>query len=173
VDDSDQVQITDFGLATMPRDPDSKRAFVDDQTVQWTAPEILNDRGTYSKEADVFSFAMVMVEVRRRPDSTRRSFSNGRFVSIQVFTGAVPFGANKPSMAGLAIMQGDRPPRPVHPMCSDKLWKIMQRCWNQEPHLRPEVSEVLNVLRGLSRSPPAPVGFLARTATTIKKRLNR
>jgi len=66
MDDSGRVQITDFGLVMMPRDPDSKRAFVDDQTVQWTAPEILNDCGTYSKEADVFSFAMVMVEVRCR-----------------------------------------------------------------------------------------------------------
>jgi len=65
VDDSGRVRITDFGLATMPRGPNSQRAFVDDQTVPWTAPEILNDRGTYSKEADVFSFAMVMVEVRQ------------------------------------------------------------------------------------------------------------
>jgi len=64
VDDSGRVRITDFGLATMPRGPNSQRAFVDDQSVPWTAPEILNDRGTYSKEADVFSFAMVMVEVR-------------------------------------------------------------------------------------------------------------
>jgi hypothetical protein len=31
---------------------------------RWTAPEILNNQGTYSKEADVFSFAMVMIEVR-------------------------------------------------------------------------------------------------------------
>ena len=33
-------------------------------TARWTAPEILNDQGSYSKEADVFSFAMVMIEVR-------------------------------------------------------------------------------------------------------------
>ena len=34
-------------------------------TARWTAPEILNDVGTYSKEADVFSFAMVMIEVHQ------------------------------------------------------------------------------------------------------------
>jgi len=65
VDDSGRARITDFGLAMMPQDPDSQRGFLDDQTAQWTAPEIANDSGTYSKEADVFSFAMVMVEVRR------------------------------------------------------------------------------------------------------------
>ena len=31
---------------------------------RWTAPEILNEEGTHSKEADIFSFAMVMVEAR-------------------------------------------------------------------------------------------------------------
>ena len=34
------------------------------RTVQWTAPEILNEQGTFSKEADIFSFVMVMIEVR-------------------------------------------------------------------------------------------------------------
>lgn len=34
--------------------------------MQWTAPEILNGQGTYSKETDVFSFAMVAIEVRYR-----------------------------------------------------------------------------------------------------------
>jgi hypothetical protein len=33
-------------------------------SVRWIAPEILDGRGTYSKEADVFSFAGVAIEVR-------------------------------------------------------------------------------------------------------------
>ena len=33
-------------------------------TVRWTVPEILNEEGIYSKEADIFSFAMVMIKVR-------------------------------------------------------------------------------------------------------------
>jgi hypothetical protein len=35
-------------------------------SARWIAPEILDGRGTYSKEADVFSFAMVTIEVRYR-----------------------------------------------------------------------------------------------------------
>lgn len=31
---------------------------------QWTAPEILEGQGKSTKESDIFSFAMVMVEVR-------------------------------------------------------------------------------------------------------------
>jgi len=58
-------RITDFGLATATqniypiRSRSGERVF----TARWTAPEILNEEGTYSKEADVFSFAMVMIEV--------------------------------------------------------------------------------------------------------------
>ena len=33
--------------------------------LHYTAPEVLNGLGVLSKEADVFSFAMVMVEARR------------------------------------------------------------------------------------------------------------
>ena len=41
-----------------------RTAFEDQgHTARWTAPEILTEEGTYSKEADVFSFAMVMIEV--------------------------------------------------------------------------------------------------------------
>ena len=35
-------------------------------STRWIAPEILGNLGTFSKEADVFSFAMVMIEVRCR-----------------------------------------------------------------------------------------------------------
>ena len=64
VDDAGRARITDFGLAPVTRSLDFVRNADEDHGVQWTAPEILNGRGTYSKEADVFSFAMVTIEVR-------------------------------------------------------------------------------------------------------------
>jgi len=65
VDDAGRARITDFGLATVTQNLDSMRSASGDQghTARWTAPEILNEEGTFSKEADVFSFAMVMIEV--------------------------------------------------------------------------------------------------------------
>ena len=42
-------------------------------SARWTAPEILNE-GPYSKEADTFSFAMVMIEVR-----------HGKFAMCRIF----------------------------------------------------------------------------------------
>ena len=66
VDSAGSARITDFGLATVTQNLDSMRTGSDDKghTARWTAPEILNEQGTYSKEADIFSFAMVMIEVR-------------------------------------------------------------------------------------------------------------
>ena len=43
----------------------------------------------------------------------------------------------------LALVEGKRPSRPTHPTFTDNLWVLMQRCWHQDLHLRPEVSEAL------------------------------
>ena len=67
VDNSGRARIADFGLATVTQNLDSIRSDPCQRghTARWAAPEVLKD-GTYSKEADIFSFAMVMVEVRHR-----------------------------------------------------------------------------------------------------------
>ena len=67
MDATGHARITDFGLAMVTQDLDSIRGFSEaerDHSTRWIAPEILSDHGTYSKEADVFSFAGVAIEVR-------------------------------------------------------------------------------------------------------------
>ena len=65
VDAAGRARITDFGLATVTQNLDSIRSGTGDHghTARWTAPEILNEEASYSKEADIFSFAMVAIEV--------------------------------------------------------------------------------------------------------------
>ena len=62
VDADSRPRITDFGLA-LNQDPAEQRNSTTGGTARWTAPEILKGEGRPSKKADVFSFAMVMVEV--------------------------------------------------------------------------------------------------------------
>ena len=75
-----------------------------------------------------------------------QSFGSTWFFKMQVFTGVIPFSTHSSAMAMLAITQGERPSRPTHPAFTENLWTLMQRCWDHEPHLRPEVSEALQVL---------------------------
>ena len=73
VDDSGRALITDFGLATVTQNLDSMQSasYHHDHTARWTAPEILGD-GKCSREADIFSFAMVMTEVIHRWSTVSR-----------------------------------------------------------------------------------------------------
>ena len=65
VDGSGNVRITDFGLATIARDPTSLVSSSENQghTLRWTAPEVLGSSQGVTKQSDVFSFGMVMIEV--------------------------------------------------------------------------------------------------------------
>ena len=63
VDDHGCARITDFGFARDQNATEEIRITAGG-TARWTAPEILKEQGSWSKEADVFSFSMVMVEVR-------------------------------------------------------------------------------------------------------------
>lgn len=48
------------------------------------------------------------------------------------------------------MTHGERPPRPMYPTFTDSLWELMQCCWDGDPQLRPEASEVLQVILALS-----------------------
>ena len=62
VDGSGCARITDFGLARN-QEIIYQTTMSNGHTARWTAPEILDGENTVSKEADVFAFAMVMIEV--------------------------------------------------------------------------------------------------------------
>ena len=62
VDAYDRARITDFGL-TRDQSAAKQMSAPHGGTARWTAPEISDGQGKPSKKADVFSFAMVMVEV--------------------------------------------------------------------------------------------------------------
>jgi len=66
VDDVAHARITNFSGSTIIHGSGSTQSVSDnpDHAVQWAAPELSGEGGVYSKEADVFSFAMVMIEVR-------------------------------------------------------------------------------------------------------------
>ena len=63
MDDVGRARLTDFGLSTVIPDFGSAGSIKDGHAVRWGAPEVLDKEQPVSKESDVFSFAMVVIEV--------------------------------------------------------------------------------------------------------------
>ena len=64
VDATGHARITDFGLAAV--NSTGTGSVKHDNRIRWIAPEIIDGREAHSKEADIFSFAGVAIEVCRK-----------------------------------------------------------------------------------------------------------
>ena len=53
-------------------------------------------------------------------------------------------------MATTKIISGERPGRPNHSDFTESLWVLTQRCWSHEPQDRPDIREIIGVLKELS-----------------------
>ncbi|KAF9792023.1 kinase-like domain-containing protein [Thelephora terrestris] len=160
VDDSGRLCITEYGLPSLFFQFNSDKFR---QCKRWADPRIewgdtllettlVKIRAT--PQVDVFSFAMVMVEV---------------------FTGQVPFYPEPDSAVLSALKRGERPERPTHMDLTTKLWALVERCWDNKSAYRPEISEVLGILhdcrnddRGLVPAlPPASSDWLSQITNEI------
>ncbi|XP_043720716.1 serine/threonine-protein kinase STY46-like [Telopea speciosissima] len=110
------VKVADFGVARFQNQEGVMTA--ETGTYRWMAPEVINHQ-PYDQKADVFSFAIVLWELR---------------------TGKVPYDTITPLQAALGVRQGLRPELPdnTHP----RLLELMQRCWDAAPSNRPSFSEI-------------------------------
>jgi hypothetical protein len=68
--------------------------------------------------------------------------------SMKIYTRHIPF--HKFVRDGTVIkkvLEGSRPPRPADTsLLSDKIWKVIEMCWNQEPQDRPSAELVIEQL---------------------------
>ena len=68
----------------------------------------------------------------------------------QVLTSEVPFSDKSDWVVASEVLVGKRPSRPAHRSCTDGLWALIQRCWDREPCLRPEILEVSQTFSSIS-----------------------
>ena len=126
--------MTEYGLAPINSDPKFNVEATPGAvgTSRWLAPEMINPSRdangmlvVESKPADIFAFAMVVVEV---------------------FTGKIPFGEEKNEAVVLRISQGGRPEMPENARAvglTRDIWKLLESCWQQDTRKRPTIEEVM------------------------------
>ncbi|VVA25777.1 PREDICTED: serine/threonine-kinase [Prunus dulcis] len=126
MDDNGVVKVADFGIARVQAQSGVMTA--ETGTYRWMAPEVIEHK-PYDHKADVFSFGVVLWEL---------------------LTGKLPYENLTPLQAAVGVVQkGLRPtiPRHTNPM----LMELMERCWQQDPSLRPEFSEIVKMLQHIAR----------------------
>uniref|UniRef100_A0A0E0EGR7 Protein kinase domain-containing protein n=1 Tax=Oryza meridionalis TaxID=40149 RepID=A0A0E0EGR7_9ORYZ len=138
------VKIADFGVARQGNQEGQMTA--ETGTYRWMAPEIINHK-PYDNKADVFSFAIVLWEL-------------------------VPYDNMTPLQAALGVRQGFRLeiPSSVNP----RLSKLIQRCWDEDPDVRPVFAEIVIELENILQHAQANSrGASRRSRAKIQKKSPR
>jgi len=133
--------LVDFGLASVIRGQFSMSYSNPGRscgTQRWMAPEVLRSDETHlSKEADVYAFSMV---------------------AIEIYTGKHPFSEirNNEKVTQSVLHHNLRPDRPDIDCVlglTDEVWEIVKDCWRTDPELRPEMGAVVTRLRSAAPLP--------------------
>ncbi|KAI9010178.1 kinase-like domain-containing protein [Hyaloraphidium curvatum] len=131
VDHGEVAVITDFGLSRISQTVGGTAG--GGGTTRYMAPEMLLQGHPIHKPSDVYAFAMLTYEV--------------------ISAGRKPFSeATHDGQIFYALSQGGRPSRPVGSPDDDKgdeLWDLIQRCWHQDPSVRPTFLDIYHQLKNM------------------------
>ncbi|XP_059280982.1 serine/threonine-protein kinase STY17-like isoform X3 [Lycium ferocissimum] len=130
MDEHGVVKVGDFGVARVQAQTGVMTA--ETGTYRWMAPEVIEHR-PYDHKADVFSFGILLWEL---------------------LSGEIPYAHLTPLQAAIGVVQqGLRPRIPEH--AHPKLVELLEKCWQQDPTRRPDFSEILDILKCLTKEKQA------------------
>ncbi|KAJ9550380.1 hypothetical protein OSB04_014425 [Centaurea solstitialis] len=125
MDENDVVKVADFGVARVKAQTGVMTA--ETGTYRWMAPEVIEHK-PYDHKADVFSFGVVLWEL---------------------LTGKLPYEYLTPVQAAIGVVQKNL--RPTIPKNTQpKLTELLGKCWQKDPSLRPDFTEIIDILKKIS-----------------------
>ncbi|KAJ7940895.1 kinase-like domain-containing protein [Mycena leptocephala] len=141
--------LSGFGIVSFLEDDGNGIASSDTVNPRWSAPELLRNHGSTSKQSDVWSFAMV---------------------ALELMTGQPPYSNTPRDITVLRELdQGKIPDHPGRAATlrglSDGLWSFMRKCWHKRPDSRPLAAAAncrLRQLRGIEKDFFLPSSFHCR-----------
>ncbi|KAG8713221.1 hypothetical protein FRC09_018962 [Ceratobasidium sp. 395] len=166
VSEQDIPMITDFGNAVLEQgtlqftETTKQSGF----TPRWTAPEILNDEVTQSREADVYALGMTILWLESYRITTYDLVKRVSPLPHCYESSPIHLISKVPALIKVVVFDKKLPKRPEERIPSntargDALWLLLVSCWEYEPEKRPaarNVAEMVNnVARGNSVSLPA------------------
>jgi serine/threonine protein kinase len=141
------VKVADMGLSKLAEEVQggmrNRSTMGGGGNPRWLAPEILNGKNA-SKESDVFSFAMVQLELL----TWQLPWNEENFWSV---SSAVQRG-ERPTIPSFGQLPGfDKAMTSAQKESVSKYIELMTRCWAQDPVQRPDMSVVADELEKLCR----------------------
>ncbi len=145
--------LCDFGLALIVEDltmMSISTVLQGSGNCRWMAIELLFHDALPTKESDMWSFGMVILEVRLVTFPNRVNNTYGVF-NQQLLSNRPPFcEKSNEAQVVLALNINERPPKPSAATTKigfcESLWTVMENSWNNSPELRPRADELLPLL---------------------------
>ncbi|XP_053152718.1 tyrosine-protein kinase Fer isoform X2 [Hemicordylus capensis] len=128
VGENHMLKISDFGMSRQEDDGVYSSSGLKQIPIKWTAPEALN-YGRYTSESDIWSYGIFLWE----------TFS----------LGVSPYPGMTNQQAREQVEKGYRMSAPQK--CPEEIYKIMLRCWDYNPEVRPKFSEIHKELSALKK----------------------
>jgi serine/threonine protein kinase len=153
IDHGENAVLCDFGLSRIKADINSRTPADASSIVgsrYWMAPERLTG-SIPRKPSDVYAFGLMIYEVCTVQDFHLKALCSYIHAPRKIHTNEVPLGhLSFMEVETLVVERNIRPEQPdgdEAPQMTDDTWDLAERCWVKDPHARPNVGAVCNIMK--------------------------